>query len=102
MTDVTGHDKVAGQDLFLVSSVLLSAFFLLFLSSSSVSLSYFNLAVPMRKYSREYSCTSSLFSIAILNGICSVRSSIRVKTFCTWSAIKLNSKKNLLLFDLIG
>ena len=35
--------------LLLVSAVLLSTFILLFLLSSSVSLSYFNLALPMRK-----------------------------------------------------
>ena len=40
----------------------------LFLPSSSVSLSYFHLVVPMRKCSGEHSCMSSLFSIAILNG----------------------------------
>ena len=47
-------------------TVLLSTFILT--NSSSVSLSYFHLAVPMRKCWGEHSCISSLFSIAILNG----------------------------------
>ena len=37
-----------------------------------VSLSYFNLAVPMRKCLGEHSCMSSSFSIDILNGPCSL------------------------------
>ena len=45
----------------------------LFLLSFSVSLSYFNLAVPMRKCLGKHSCMSSPFSIAILNGTCSLR-----------------------------
>ena len=36
--------------------------------SSSVSLSYFILAVPMRECLGKYSCMSSPFPIAILNG----------------------------------
>ena len=73
--DVTGQDKVTGQDLFLlVSAVFLSTFILLFLLSSSVSLSYFNLAVPMRKCLGKHSCMSSPFSIVMLslNGTCSL------------------------------
>ena len=54
--------------LFFVSAVLLSTFIPLFLPSSSVSLSYFNLAVPMRGCFWKHSCMSSSFSIAILNG----------------------------------
>ena len=49
---------------------VLSTYIPLFLPSSPVSLSYLNLAVPMRKGSGEHSCTSSTFSIAILNGTC--------------------------------
>ena len=48
---------------------------LLFLLSSSV-LSYFNLAVPMRKCLGKHSCMSSSFSIVILNGTCSLRAPI--------------------------
>ena len=59
--------------LFFVSAVLLSTFILLFLLSSSFSLSYFNLAVPMRKCLGKHSCMSSPFCIAILNGTCSLR-----------------------------
>ena len=54
--------------LFFVSSVLRFTIILLFLLSSAVSLSYFNLAVPMRKCLGKHSCLSSSISIAILNG----------------------------------
>ena len=47
-----------------LSALLLSILTPLFLPSSSVSLSYFILAVPMRE------CMSSSFPIAILNGTC--------------------------------
>ena len=40
----------------------------------------------------EHSCMSSPFSIAILNGTCSLRSTI-IKIFWTWSALRQNSKK---------
>ena len=40
----------------------------LFLPPSSVSLSCFILAVPMRECSGKHSCTSSTFPVAILNG----------------------------------
>ena len=62
--------------LFFVSAVLLSTFILLFLLSSSISLSYFNLAGPMRKCLGKHSCMSSPFPIAILNGTCSLRAPI--------------------------
>ena len=39
-------------------------------SSSSVSSSYFILAVPMRECLGKHSCMSSPFPIAILNGTC--------------------------------
>ena len=59
----------------------------LFLPSSSVSLSYFSLAVPMRKCLGKHSCMSSPFPIAILNGTFFFRS---VKAMDNWtrSAIK--------------
>ena len=47
-------------------AVLLSM--LTHLLSSSLSLLYFILAVPMRKCLGKHSCMSSQFSIAILNG----------------------------------
>ena len=60
MTDVTGLDKVTGQDFFFfMSAVLLSTIILLFLLSSAVSLSYFNLSVSMRECLGKYSCMSS-------------------------------------------
>ena len=49
---------------------------LLFLPSSSVSLFYFNLAVPMRGCLGKHSCMSSPFSIGILNGTFSLRAPI--------------------------
>ena len=84
-----------------MSAVLLSTFILLFLPSSSVSLTNFNLAVPMRECTGEHSCMSSPFSIAILNETCSLRSTITAKTFWTRSAIQLNSekKKNIAHMD---
>ena len=59
-----------------VSPVLLSTFILLFLPSSSVSLSNFYLAVPMRWCLGKHSCMSSPFPIAMLNGTCSLRALI--------------------------
>ena len=57
-----GHDWTRQSDwtgrLFFLSAVLLSTFILLFLLSNSVSLSYFNLAVPMRKCLGKHSCMS--------------------------------------------
>ena len=54
---------------FFVPALLLSMLTCLFLSSS-LSLSYFILAVPMRKCLGQHSCTSSTFSITILDGQC--------------------------------
>ena len=59
-----------------VSAVLLSTFILLFLLSSSVSLSNFYLAVPMCRCLGKHLCMSSPFPIAILNGTCSLRALI--------------------------
>ena len=42
----------------------------LFLLSSSVSLSYFIIAVPMRECLGKHTCMSSPFPIAILNDTC--------------------------------
>ena len=65
------------------------------LPCSSVSLCYLNHTVPKQKCLREHSCMSSLFAIAILNGTCSLRSTIIVETFWKWSAANLNSKIKL-------
>ena len=62
-----GCDRPSGLLLF-VAAVLFSILKPLFSPSSSVSLSYFILAVPMRECLGKYSCMSSLFPIAILNG----------------------------------
>ena len=53
-----------------VPDLLLSIFTPLFLSSSSVTLSYFILAVPMRECLGKHWCMSSSIPIAILNGTC--------------------------------
>ena len=59
-----------------VSAVLLSTFILLFLPSSSVSLSNFYLTVPMRGCLGKHACMSSPFPVTILNGTCSLRALI--------------------------
>ena len=46
------------------------------LTSSSVSLSCFNLAVPLLKCMGKHSCLSSPFSIVILSGTCVLRAPI--------------------------
>ena len=61
---------------FFVAAVLLSTFIFLFLLSSSVTLSYFYLAVLTRGCLGKHSCMSSPFPIAILNGPCSLRAII--------------------------
>ena len=53
-----------------VFALVLSILMPLFLPSSSVSVSYFILAVPMRECLGKHSCMSPPFPIAILNGTC--------------------------------
>ena len=69
------------------------------LPSSSVSLSNFYLAVPMRGCLGKHSCMSSPFPIAILNGTCSLWA---LRLFCgDEPAIKTNLKtknKNISLY----
>ena len=81
-----GCDRPSGL-LFFVPALLLSTLTPFFLPSSSVSLSYFILAVPMRECLGKHSCMSSPFPIAILNGTFFVRS---VKAMNNWkrSAVK--------------
>ena len=62
-----GCDRPSGLRFF-VPALLLSTLTPLFLSSSSVFLSYFILAVHIRECLGKYSCMSSPFPIAILNG----------------------------------
>ena len=62
-----GCGRPTGLLLF-VPALLLSIFTPLFSPSSSVSLSYFVLAVPMRECLGKHSCMRSPFPIAILNG----------------------------------
>ena len=52
---------------FCTSCASFHVFTLLVLPSSSVSLSYFILAIPMRQCSEEHSCVSSTFPAAGLN-----------------------------------
>ena len=76
VTDVTTlHGDWTGLRSF-VLAVLLSTFILLFLTSSSVSLSNLYLAVPMRGCLGKHSCMSSSFPTAILNETCSLRALI--------------------------
>ena len=67
-------DKVTGQDSFFWCPLL--SRIVLFLLSSTVSLSYFNLAVLICKCLGKHSFMSSSFSIDILNGTCSLRAPI--------------------------
>ena len=83
---------IGRRDFFVfVPALLLSTLCPLFLSSSSVSLSYFILAVPMRECLGKHSCMSSPFLIAILNGTLFFRS---VKATNNW---KLSAIKQILL-----
>ena len=62
---------IGRQDFFFfVPDLLLSILTPLFLPSSSISLSYFVLAVQMRGWLGKHSCMCSQFPIAILNGTC--------------------------------
>ena len=54
----------------------------LFCPSSSVPLSYFNLAVPMRECLVKHSCMSSPFPIAILNDTSSFLSLVQENITC--------------------
>ena len=76
---------------FLMPALLLSILVLLILPSSSVSLSYFILAVPMRYCLGKHSCMSSPFPKAILNGTIFFRS---VKAM---NNLKLSVIKQILL-----
>ena len=62
-----GCDRPSGRLIF-VPALLLSILTPLFLPSSSLSLSYFILAVPMRECLGKQSYMSSPIPIAILNG----------------------------------
>ena len=53
-----------------MTALLFTILIPLFLPSSSVSLSYFIDAVPIRQCLGKHSCVSSTFHIAILNGTC--------------------------------
>ena len=72
---------------FFVPALLLSILTPLILHSSSVSLSYFILAVPMSECLGKHSCMSSQFLMAVLNGNFFFRS---LKVINNWkrSAIK--------------
>ena len=61
-------------DIFFMLFTVLSTFTISFSPSSSFSMSYFILAIPMHMCLRKHSCMSSTFPIAILNGTCSLDS----------------------------
>ena len=73
---------------FFLPALLLSILTPLFLPSSSVPLSYFILAVPMRECLGKHSCMSSPFPIAILNGTFFFRSVKAINNWKRSSAIK--------------
>ena len=62
------QDVIGRQDVFFVPALRISILMPLFVPSSSVSLSFFALAVPMRECLGKHSCMSSPCLIAILNG----------------------------------
>ena len=74
--------------LFFVPALLLNTLTPLFLSSLSVSLSYFILAVPMHGCLGKHSCMSSPFPIAILNVTFFFFCSVKAMNNWKWSAIK--------------
>ena len=59
---------IGRRDFFFVPGLLLSILTPLFLPSSSVTLSYLILAVPMRECLGKHSFMSSPFPMALLNG----------------------------------
>ena len=61
-------DRASELILFFVPAVHLSILTPLFLHSSSVSVTYFILAVPTRECLGKHSCMSFTFHIAVLNG----------------------------------
>ena len=71
-----GCDRPSGLLLF-VPALLLSILAHLFCPSSSVPLSNFSLAVPMRECLGKHLCMSSPFPIAILNGTSSFLSLVQ-------------------------
>ena len=78
-----GCDRPSGLLLF-VPDVLFSILTPLFCVSSTVSLSYFILAVPMRKCLGKHSCMSSSFPIVILNDTfffrqCTYKCTLRIR-----------------------
>ena len=71
---LTGRDEIKWLTglIFFVSAVLLYTFILICSPSSSVSLSYFNLSVPIRKCLGKHSLMSSTFYIDTMYGTCSL------------------------------
>ena len=65
--DCRADPQLGHRGFFSSPAVLLFIFTVFYVPPSSVSLPDFNLTVPLRKYSGEYSCMSSAFSVAILN-----------------------------------
>ena len=91
---VSMSDRIGPSGLLLLrarfSSFHIHSFLLAF---SSVTQSYFNLTVSMRKCKGEHSCIGSTFSIVILNGTCSIRTSrTAIRSISGVLLIKLNSK----------
>ena len=82
-----GSDRPSGLHFFL-PALLLSILTPLFLPSSSLSLSYFILAVPMRECLGKHSWMSSPCPIAILNGIFLFREA-KKSVWAEASAIKI-------------
>ena len=75
MADVTGQDLFFSSSLYFIPHSFCSSYLILFL----IIFQSFSFQLPMRKCFRELSCMSSPFSIAILNGTRSLRSTKRAK-----------------------
>ena len=72
---------------FFVPALLLSILTYL-IPSSSVSLAYSVLAVPMRECLGKHSCMSSPFPLAILNGTCFFPT-VQLQVHNVYSSVKL-------------
>ena len=95
---LVGCDRPLGLLLF-VPALLLSILTPLFSPSSSVSLSYFVLAVPMRECLGKHSCVSSPYPMAILNGTFLFSRGEIVCNLGRTSSIKIKSNPNYFYYN---
>ena len=91
------------RDFFFLScsAFLLSILTPLFLPSSSVSLSYFIFAVPIRESFGKHACMSSSCPIAILNGTCFLRA-VQLQVHNVYSERKTRNSCALVNLNLLN